>query len=135
MIHVQDRGVYPYEICLHTHPVEREWFPYMISDICCLHSLMFAAQTWLCGETSPLATIHYAKTLQLLQGQLDAFTEGSRISDATMMVVIMLITCAIMTEDISTAKKHLEGLAQMVQLRGGVRSLDISHNMQVKVCR
>jgi hypothetical protein len=39
-------GGYPHEICLNVHPVERGWFPSMISDDCCLHSMMFSLRSF-----------------------------------------------------------------------------------------
>lgn len=128
--------MYPYEICLRTHPVERGWFPYMISDICCLHSMLFAAKKYLGGsEALYSADLHYARTLQLLQARVDAHGRGSIISDTTMMVVITLGAAAEMTDDLETAANHVDGLSKMVALRGGVKSLDLVKNMQVKVCR
>ncbi|KUJ11890.1 uncharacterized protein LY89DRAFT_722304 [Mollisia scopiformis] len=130
---------YPYEICLDVHPVERGWFPYMISDICCLHSMMFSLRAFMekdsCDQPSHFTTFHYAKTLQILQSRLHDFDKTSAISDSTIMVVITLATIAEISKDLAGVETHIKGLEKIVKLRGGVRALDTNNNMQVKVCR
>jgi hypothetical protein len=135
--------VYPYEVCLHVHPVERGWFPYMISDICCIHSMMFSVRAFVDrashgSQTSRLAAFHYAQTLQLLQARLNAFEQGQRdivFCDSTLMVISTLAEAAELTGDFAAAENHIDGLLKIVSLRGGVRSLNTHNNMQVKVCR
>lgn len=42
------RGTYPYETCLNVHPAETGWFPYMLSELCCIHSMMFSSElSWI----------------------------------------------------------------------------------------
>jgi hypothetical protein len=129
---------YPYEICLETPPVERGWFPYMISDPCYLHSMMFSLRAFVektsQSQLGHLACFHYAQTLRLLQSRLDEFKKTSAVSDATIMVVITLATVAGLTKDFSAVENHVKGLEKIVRLRGGLRALN-THNMQVKVCR
>lgn len=130
---------YPYEICLEVPPVERGWYPYMMSDICCLHSMMFSLRAVV--ERTPhdhlshLACFHYAQTLQLLQSRLYEFDQTSAISDATIMVVITLATISELMGDFNAVANHIKGLQKIVKLRGGVRALTSHHNMQVKVCK
>ncbi|RDW57465.1 hypothetical protein BP6252_13803 [Coleophoma cylindrospora] len=139
LIDLNRHGVYPYEICLDVHPTAKGWFPYLISDVCCLHSMMFSVRAFLertaHNQPSPLAAFHYAQTLHLLQARLNESDPTSAISDATMMVVISLATAAELTNDFATVAKHFQGLEKMVSLRGGVRALNTENNIQVKVCR
>ncbi|KAH8883130.1 hypothetical protein GQ53DRAFT_431214 [Thozetella sp. PMI_491] len=135
-------GTYPYEVCLKVHPVERGWFPYMISDICCIHTMLFSASAFLDGQVSverisARAAFHHGQTLNHLQTRLDAFERGQRdaLSDSTLMVIILLIGAANFVGDFAAAKNHLAGLLKIVNLRGGVRSLNTHNNLQVKVCR
>lgn len=133
MIDLNKHGAYPYEICLDVHPIERGWFPYMISDACCLHSMMFLVHAFVDGSLlSHLASFHYAQTLRLLQAQLNRFDE---ISDATIMVVISLASAAEAVEDFKALENHMSGLEKMLEVRGGVRVLNTNNNIQVKVCR
>jgi hypothetical protein len=143
VINLDIHGVYPYEVCLHVHPVERGWFPYMISDICCIHSMMFSVRAFVDrashgNQISRLAAFHYAQTLQLLQARLNAFEQGQRdivFRDSTIMVIITLAEAAELTGDFAAAENHIDGLLKIVSLRGGVGSLNRHNNMQVKVCR
>lgn len=139
MIDIGKLGRYPYELCVHVSPVERGWFPYMISDACCLHSLMFSIRLWE-DKTSPLqlnrlACFHYAQTLELLQARLLEYDQTSAISDATIMVVVLLASVAELMNEHATVENHIRGLEQIVRLRGGVRALNTHTNMPVKVCR
>lgn len=139
VIDLNNHGVYPYEVCLDVHPVERGWFPYMISDACCLHSMMFSVRAFLDrashDQQSRLASYHYAQTLQLLQARLYEFDQTSAISDSTIMVVITLAMAAEVTEDFEAVANHIKGLEKIVNLRGGIRALNTHNNLQVKVCR
>ncbi|KFY91349.1 hypothetical protein V498_05514 [Pseudogymnoascus sp. VKM F-4517 (FW-2822)] len=139
LIDINKYGVYPYEICLHVHPVERGWFPYMISDLCCLHSMMFLIRAFTEGgfhaQLSRRACLHYAKTLQLLQARLNEFDLTAAISDTTIMVVFLLASVAELMEDYATVGSHIKGLEKIVHLRGGVQALNTHNNMQAKVCR
>lgn len=132
-------AVYPYEICIDVPPAERGWFPYMLSDPCCVHSLMFSVQMWedraANSQLSRAACIHYARTLQLLQARLMEHDETNAVSDATIIVVIMLATVAGLMNDYATLENHIRGLEKIVKLRGGVRALTTHTNMPVKVCR
>ncbi|KAI9842876.1 MAG: hypothetical protein M1838_002952 [Thelocarpon superellum] len=142
LINLDKKGVYPYEVCLQVHPVERGWFPYIISDLCCIHSMMFSVRAFVDGaspgnQISRQAAFHYAQTLQLLQARLNAFVQGQRemvLCDATIMVIIILAAAAELTGDCAAVENHIDGLLTIVRLRGGVGSLNTHNNLQVKVC-
>lgn len=143
VINLDKQGVYPYEVCLQVHPVERGWFPYMISDICCIHSMMFSVRAFVDtashgDQISRQAAFHYDQTLQLLQARLNAFEQGQRdlvFCDSTIMVIIILAAVAELTGDFASVVNHVDGLLKIVSLRGGLGSLNTHNNMQVKVCR
>ena len=142
MIALDKHGVYPYEICLNVNPAERGWFPYMLSDVCCLHSMMFSVRAFTEGslnnQLSRSACLHYAKTLQLLQDRLDEYdhNQTSATSDSTIMVVFFLASAAELMEDFAAVANHMRGLEKIVSLRGGVRALlNADSNIHVKVCR
>ncbi|KAH8700088.1 hypothetical protein BGW36DRAFT_373329 [Talaromyces proteolyticus] len=139
LIDLDKRGAYPYEVCLDIHLVERGWFPYMISDVCCLHSMMFLVRAFVEGalhnQLSRLARFHYAQTLQHLQARLDASDKTLATSDSTIMVVFFLASVAELTKDFATVATHINGLDKIVNLRGGVKALNTHNNIQFKVCR
>ncbi|CZR53419.1 uncharacterized protein PAC_03297 [Phialocephala subalpina] len=136
LINLNKQAGYPHEVCVDAHPVERGWFPYMVSDLCCLHSMMFSLRAIV--DRAPrdhLACFHYAKTLQLLQARLNEHDQTSALCDSTIMVVITLAISAELTKDFDAVETHIRGLEKIVGLRGGVRALTTHNNMQVKVCR
>ena len=82
-----------------------------------------------------LACYHYAQALQLLQNRLHECDQTNAVSDATIMVIIMLASAAEITDEYDTAENHIRGLEKIVNLRGGVKALTTHTNMPVKVCR
>lgn len=130
---------YPFQICLNVPPVERGWFPYMVGDACSLHSLLFAVQALGASNQdagmSCQARYHYAHALQLLQARLYDFDQTLAISDATLMVIMILAKVAEHMNDMATASNHIAGLEKIVYLRSGLRALNTHTNMQMKVCR
>ena len=124
---------------MNVHVVDRGWFPYMINDICCLHSMMFCVSAFVTsappGRLNQQAYFHYGQTLQLLQARLNDFDHTAAISDSTIMVVITLAQVAELTEDYAAVANHINGLKKIVSLRGGLQALNTHNNLHVKVCR
>lgn len=144
MVILLDReGIYPYDVCLHVHPVDRGWFPSMLSDICCVHSMMFSVRAFVDSpthgdRTHHQAAFHYSRTLKLLQARLNAFEQGQQelaFSDSTIMVIMILASAAEVTGDFVAMQNHVDGLIKIVSLRGGLKSLDPHKNIHIKVCR
>ncbi|KAK4948173.1 hypothetical protein LTR10_013228 [Elasticomyces elasticus] len=143
LINFDQIGMYPYDICLQTHPVHRGWFPYMIGDICCIHSMMFSVRAFVDGhssdgECSRLAAFHFHRTIQILQARVNAFERGhseSVFRDSTIMVIITLVQAAELTGDFKAAQNHVDGLLRIVKLKGGLRAMNTHNNLQVKICR
>jgi hypothetical protein len=110
----------------------------MLSDECCIHTMMFSVRAFTEGashnQLSRSASLHYAKTLQILQARLNELDQTFAISDATIMVVFFLASTAELMEDFAAVASHIKGLEKIVNLRGGVRALT-HNNLHVKVCR
>ena len=90
------------------------------------------------GENKRLAAFHYSQALQHLQARINAFekdTSGFVFDDSTIMGVINLAMAAEIEGDLTTVQTHVDGLLKMVSLRGGLKSLSMHNNLQVKVCR
>lgn len=107
----------------------------MLSDPCCLHSMMYSLRVWESKASDRLACFHYGQTLKLLQARLNADDQTSAMSDATMMAVMMLATVAEIMNEHLIVESHIKGLEKIVKLRGGLKALDTHVNMHVKVCR
>lgn len=67
------------------------------------------------------AQFHLAMTIKYLQASLN--NPSQAISNATLAVVTSLAMAGILLGDLETAGKHMDGLARMVELRGGFKSL------------
>lgn len=90
------------------------------------------------GGINRLAAFHYSQTLQHLQARINAFERAKHdfiFDDSTIMVVINLAMAAELEGDLTAVRTHVDGLLKMVSLRGGLRSLTMHNNLQVKVCR
>ncbi|KAI1611401.1 hypothetical protein EDD36DRAFT_287556 [Exophiala viscosa] len=143
LINFNQIGMYPYEICLQVHPVQRGWFPYMIGDICCIHSMMFSVRAFVDGspddgQCSRLAAFHFHQCLRILQARINAFERGQKetvFRDSTIMVIITLAQTAELTGDFKAAQNHVDGLLKIVNLKGGLKAMNTHNNLQVKICR
>lgn len=90
-----------------------------------VHSVIFAAQAFhdmsLGVPYGQLARFHLAKSLQYVQECLQDTVEATKSS--TMAVVGLLSMASIITGDLASAAKDMDGLHRMVELRGGWDSL------------
>ncbi|KAL2015673.1 hypothetical protein VTK56DRAFT_5030 [Thermocarpiscus australiensis] len=90
-----------------------------------LHSMVFAAQAFhdvARGHSyGPVAQLHLGKALHHLQKSLDNQKEAVELT--TISVVLSLALAAVITGDLTTASKHMDGLRRIVELRGGLQSL------------
>ncbi|KAH6898233.1 hypothetical protein B0T10DRAFT_102124 [Thelonectria olida] len=66
------------------------------------------------------AMLHFQKGLRLLRERLLGDDDENKISDGTMSVVLKLASAAHFEGDYGAAKHHMEGLRNMVDLRGGL---------------
>ncbi|SCV56399.1 uncharacterized protein FFB14_14604 [Fusarium fujikuroi] len=87
-------------------------------------------------EYGSLAHFHFLKTLRLLQARINNPTDPRSISDATIMVVVILGLAAEMVGDRTAAENHAAGMARIVDLRGGLEMLRFDNpRLPAKVCR
>lgn len=88
-----------------------------------IHSILFTAQC-LYDSTqntiySKAAQLHFAKALAYLRQELQLYSA----TNATMAIVVSLALAAIMLGDPDMAVRHMDGLYQLAQSRGGLDSL------------
>lgn len=109
---------------------EEEWYRLLAVDAAFLHIAAFAANEFiekvLGRQNSPHSqhpAQHFHQGVQILRTRLSQEDEVSKISDATISVVLTLAISAHLGGDHVTAKKHMEGIRRMVGLRGGVAAL------------
>ncbi|KAJ4301484.1 hypothetical protein N0V90_003576 [Kalmusia sp. IMI 367209] len=84
------------------------------------------------GEDSPKAIYHLSNSLTYVRERLDS---GEALSDSTMGIVMSLITQEQVRKKQKAAKIHMDGLAKMIELRGGLESLEGSLPVLLKACK
>lgn len=105
-----------------------------------MHSVIFSVESFLdkrLRRQSSATSFHFMTTLQMLQQRLHDNTQlQSSTSDSTIMTVISLGLAAEFIGDGPTAEAHMQGLAKMVQLRGGFDGLrEDNSRLPAKICR
>ncbi|KAF5009788.1 hypothetical protein FDECE_4024 [Fusarium decemcellulare] len=120
---------------------ETETQVYALGDIhrhrATIHSILFASQAFQdLSRGQPfgdIAQFHLGKTLHYLQQSLN--DQNGAISMATIAVVTTLASAASMFGDLETVEKHMNGLHQIFELRGGMESLQRGSLIQHKAQR
>jgi hypothetical protein len=84
------------------------------------------------GEESPVAIQHLSNSLKYVRERLES---KEALSDSTMGIVMSLITQEQCRQQHSAARVHMEGLAQMIELRGGLESLEGCPPVLLKACK
>ncbi|KAH8651443.1 hypothetical protein BX600DRAFT_554262 [Xylariales sp. PMI_506] len=132
---VVKNAMYPIDICSiqRSHCV---WMNGITSDLTVTHCILFITHKYFDildrGHHKQTAMIHLSRTLELLQQKLE--TVDLATSNSTIAVVQILTLAADLLGDEDSAKKHLQGLQRIVNLRGGLGALRESRTLQAKVC-
>ncbi|EWG45096.1 hypothetical protein FVEG_15793 [Fusarium verticillioides 7600] len=133
-------SLYPPEICLQVDEMKSSWTTNLLVDQVYFHSVMFSVEAYfdmlLGRDYGSLAHFHFLKTLRLLQARINNPADPTSISDATIMVVVILGLAAEMIGDRTAAENHAAGMARIVDLRGGLEMLRFDNpRLPAKVCR
>ncbi|EWZ41167.1 hypothetical protein FOZG_06571 [Fusarium oxysporum Fo47] len=133
-------SLYPSEICLQVDEMKSSWTTNLLVDQVYFHSIMFSVEVYfdmlLGRDYGSLAHFHFLKTLRLLQARINNPKDPTSISDATIMVVVILGLAAEMIGDRTAAENHATGMAKIVDLRGGLEMLRFDNpRLPAKVCR
>ncbi|KAI6779227.1 uncharacterized protein J7T54_007754 [Emericellopsis cladophorae] len=112
-------------------------FPALASNPALLHSVCFFAQafhdTSKKSSLSPLAQTHLTMALVYLQKSL--VDSVAATSEATMSTVVSLATAAAILGDLDSLQKHVDGLSRMIELRGGLDTLEPGNFIVLKATR
>lgn len=99
------------------------------SDAAVLHITAFAIEGFIdrilrrqATITNTAAMLHLQKGLRILRERLLQEDDESKLSDATMSVVLKLASTSHFEGDYQASKQHMEGLRKMVDLRGGTEA-------------
>ncbi|KAF4974938.1 hypothetical protein FZEAL_8201 [Fusarium zealandicum] len=113
-------ALYPAEICLQADPMQSSWTTNLLSDLVYFHSTIFSIEAY------------FDDYLGREPGALDL----ASISDATIMVVVVLGLTAELIGDRAAAENHIAGMAKIVNLRGGLEMIRFDNpRLPAKVCR
>ena len=121
------RIIFPIAMAIGFQANDREWFDIVRSDAAALHISSFAIQSFIDRVLrhqeqceSPAAMTHFQKGVSLLRERLLGDDEATKVSDATIGVVLKLASAALFNGHYEDAKQHIAGLWKMVDLRGGL---------------
>ncbi|KPM42814.1 hypothetical protein AK830_g3727 [Neonectria ditissima] len=108
----------------------QSWLYLVMLDAAALHITAFAIEEFMdrvlrrqSNVANPAAMLHFNKGLTLLRERLLGGNDEAKVSDSTIGVVVKLASAAHFNGDYEAAKRHMEGLRKMVELRGGIEAL------------
>ncbi|ETS86475.1 hypothetical protein PFICI_00303 [Pestalotiopsis fici W106-1] len=133
------RIIFPLLMDLGYHPKGQSWFFPTGNDAAAWHINAFAIQSFIDRvlhgrpqhKVNSVATRHYLKGLDILRQRLAGNDDKAKVSDATISVVLKLASAAGFDGDTATAKRHMQGLRKMTDMRGGLAAM--SHNPKLLV--
>lgn len=130
--------MHPMAYCVEPSAPETIWFDYILFDVACFSTLLFTSSTLRDvftgeGKQSPMSRVHLAKTLKVLNDRIA--DPRWQLADATVGVVSALGLTAIALGDVVTAGSHAKGLRKLLELRGGLHTLNHNRELQIKCCR
>ncbi|KAB5571836.1 hypothetical protein GE09DRAFT_645010 [Coniochaeta sp. 2T2.1] len=134
-------ALYPPEFCSQQDHVTSVWFEYMSTDAAFLHCTIAMCASFIelfLGKTKavtrssipPDALAHIAHAFRLTNGRLSS---EEALTNNTMASVVSLSLHEQLLQDYATGRIHLQGLARIVSLRGGL--LQLPRELAHKICR
>ncbi|KAK0740325.1 hypothetical protein B0T18DRAFT_207136 [Schizothecium vesticola] len=127
--------VYPAEICVDFD--QSQWVEYLVTDAIFLYSTLFTTKAFFDylrqGAFGPDTMKYLGVSLALLRDKLA--DSDAQPSNGTIASVVSLALMADKLGDVDSAEKHVRGLSQMVNLRGGIESFQSNPQLQLKICR
>lgn len=85
-----------------------------------------------CHQVSPLALSHLSRSFAIVTQRL---TGDAGVSDSTIAVVAVLFMYETVQSHANRMKAHLDGLQQMVNMRGGISAFAGKPSVLQKLCR
>lgn len=127
---------YPLAVCIVFNKSSRSWILDMLSlDAAYLNAMVITTQSYFGIYKGPDAaqSPHLGKAIRLLRNRLE--DEQVRVSNATVMVVIILILHAHIVSDYAAVQHHTQGLRKMVRLRGGLGAFTSNNKLVIDLIR
>ncbi|KAK1523782.1 uncharacterized protein CCOS01_08869 [Colletotrichum costaricense] len=129
--------MYPIEWCLQYDESKTPWFYWLLTDAAFLHSILFTVglmnDTVKGDSPSKHTNFHIWKTLQLLNQNIA--DQDMALADSTIATIVSMCMVAEIFGQRDNAAAHIQGMRQIVKLRGGIESFSHNLQLQVKICR
>lgn len=95
---------------------------------------MMSLRSFMFGSTSipPDALYHLSQAITLVNTSLGT---SSALSDSNLSVVVFLVLQGLVREEYNHAKVHMDGLKNMIALRGGLDRAGLNEVLLVKICK
>lgn len=143
--------MYPIEWCFRPDVNANCWFQWLFQDMAYFSSVLFVASSFqdiytatqtsttmkpsadLSLRLSPRTTHYLRRTIALLQERLQ--DPSLSVEDISIATVVSLALVADACGDADSARAHVNGLKQMVRMRGGVKGMMSNRHVLSKICR
>ena len=113
------------------------WFHWLSLDVAYLQSILLSASAindFIMQRPFAKTTyFHLKKTIAFLNKRLS--DSAVSLQDSTVAVAITLAGSADISGDYAAARAHIEGLKQMVRLRGGLEGFRDDTKLRIKIRR
>lgn len=137
VISIMTRAMYPAQCCVNSVKEEKDWLEELSSDATYFQVALHTAQIYFDTVKSriygPDAMRHMNRAMFLLRKKLEHGNEA--ISDSTIFTIMTIAMASETFGDLEAAKKHLDGLYQVLHARGGIGTLAHSRLLQFKCFR
>lgn len=138
-------ALFPLESCIDSaEPTRASWVETLCNDAAYLNATIFSVQVYfdlIAGHdlepVSPLTPTYtsFSKTLRLLRERLEDHDEQIKLSDNTVMVVLILACHAHRLGQYSIARNHMLGLRKLVDMRGGIALFKTKTKLMIEIFR
>ncbi|KAL2286471.1 hypothetical protein FJTKL_06839 [Diaporthe vaccinii] len=145
LISVSKAPLFPLESCIDFSEAPRaSWVETLCTDAAYLNATVFSVQVYydlLAGRdlepVSPLTPTYtsYSKTVRFLRERLGDKDEQLKLSDNTVMVVLILACHAHRLGQYGIARNHMVGLRKIVDMRGGITALKTRAKLLIEIFR
>ena len=120
------RIIFPLLMAIGFKTDHREWLHLVGTEEEPLHIAAFAVEEFVDRvlrqqkRPNPTAMLHFEKGTRLLRDRISGQDEKAKVSDSTISIVLKLASATHFNGDYKVSKYHMEGLREMIDLRGGI---------------
>lgn len=141
--------MYPTEWCVKFDLTKVCWFRWLLDDAAYFHSLLFTVSAFqdiinsgpegalsgqnLSTQFSRRTQLHLRRSMELLRESIQ--DRDRQMEDVTAAVVVSMAMMADAIGDDDACEAHVNGLREMVRLRGGMKAFSHNRQLQIKISR